>query len=127
MKIINEYVKVLDLCFSNPPRTVSKRCKEIMEKYPIDVVSIDGKGFCMVVKISDGFYGISWVVVHPEYQNNKIGSRLLEKVHNKYNGVFITKTRDADGFYKKLGYTEIYRDNEHIILTFVNDKNKVIF
>lgn len=127
MKIISKYVKVLDLCFSKPPRTTSERCKEIMEKYPVDVVSVDGKGFCMVVKINEGFYGISWVVVHPDYQHNKIGTQLLEKVHSKYKGVFITKTRDTEGFYKKLGYTEMYRDDKHVILTFVNDKDKVIF
>ena len=127
MNNIVRYAELLEEWFNQPPHTVIDRCEKIMGEYPVDIVDYDKQGFMMVVKISEGFYGISWVIVEPSEQDQGIGSCLLEKVHEKYQGVFITKTRDASQFYKKNGYKEVYRDGDHQILVYVNDKNKVIF
>lgn len=127
MRIICDYIKALDEVFSNPPKTVPEHCMKILGKYPVDFVTVDNKSFMMVIKISDGFYGISWVLTKKEYQGKGYGRLLMEKVHMNYKGVFITKTRTATKFYEKHGYTKVFDDGDHSILVYINDKDKVIF
>jgi hypothetical protein len=139
MKIFQRYAEILDDCFPNPPKNVTELTMKIMSKYPFDVVtnkhSIYDNGlgktkkvissFCMVVKISDGFYGISNMVVDPQYQGCQEGTNIMEKIHNRYEGIFILKTSKAKGFYEKLGYIPVYEDDIHTIMVFVNDKSKI--
>lgn len=127
MRHLCEYVKALDQVFNDPPQTVPEHCMKILNNYPVDIVTIDDISYMMVVKIHEGFYGVSWVLTKPEYQGKGYGSQLLQKVHTLYQGVFITKTRTAARFYMKHGYVKIYEDQNHSILAYVNDKEKVIF
>lgn len=131
MKIFERYKEILNECFPKPPKNVPDICMKIINQYPVDIVSISKNniiiGCCMVVKIHEGFYGISWVVVDPSYQRQGIGKKMMNIVHEKYQGIFITKTRDAEVFYQKLGYITVFHDNNHAILAFVNDKNKINF
>jgi len=127
MREINDYIKALDGVFDKSPKKVPEHCMKIINTYPVDIVSIDNKSYMMVVKINEGFYGVSWVLTKKEYQGKGYGKKLLDKVHRKYKGVFITKTRDAEKFYEKFGYIKVFDDGKHSILVYVNNKNEVIF
>ena len=127
MYIKERYFELLNECFNKPPRTVVAYVKHnVFDEYDVDVVSHNNQAFCSVVEMSDGIYEVGWVVVDPKVQRSGLGRKLLEKVHSKYRGVFITKAMiEARGFYEKVGYKSVYDDDKHSIMIFVNDKNCV--
>ena len=131
MSTIEEYFELLNLIFDKAPKDVPERCEKIMSKYPTKIVGIhyDDQmiGGCLLVEIRKGFYGISWFGVHPEAQDCGVGKALINDIMRKYKGIFITKTRDAEDFYIKNGFTIIFNDGEHKILTKVNSKEEVDF
>ena len=124
-----KYIDAIDACFNKPPMTVPEHISSnIMTKYPTKIVTYNNKAFCILVFISDGFYGISWVATKPENQKQGYGRKLLEQIHNEYKGVFVTKAiLNAERFYEKLGYKSVFKNDKHSIMFFVNDPNKVIF
>ena len=129
MEIFETYKELLNLCFDKPPRDVPDVWMKLIETYPVDIVSIkkDGRiiGCVTVVKLSKAIFSIEWTVIHPDYENQGYGKKLMEKVHRKYKGLFIVKTRDASNFYKKLGYKEIYHKNKKTVLAYMNDIQNV--
>ena len=127
MHINERYFELLNECFNKPPRTTVAYVKNyILDLYDVDVVTYAEQAYCLVVEMSDGIYEVGWVVVDPRYQGNGFGRSLLEKVHNKYRGIFITKAMiGAKGFYEKVGYKSVYDDDKHSIMIFVNDKKGV--
>jgi N-acetylglutamate synthase-like GNAT family acetyltransferase len=129
MEIFETYKELLNLCFDKPPSDVPDVWMKLIEKYPVDIVTIkkDGKiiGCVTVVKLSNAIFSIEWTVIHPDFKNKGYGKKLMEKVHKKYKGLFIVKTNNASTFYKKLGYKEIYNENTKTVLAYMNDMENV--
>jgi GNAT superfamily N-acetyltransferase len=98
-----------------------------MSQFPIELFESSESSYILLVKIAAGFYGISWVVTKGKDRNQGFASKLLQEIHNKYKGVYITKTNSAKNFYLKNGYKEVYSDDRDTILVFVNDKGCVNF
>jgi GNAT superfamily N-acetyltransferase len=98
-----------------------------MSQYPVELFELSESSYILLVKIAPGFYGISWVVTKGKDRNQGFASKLLQDIHNKYKGVYITKTNSAKNFYLKNGYKEVYTDDRDTILVFVNDKGCVNF
>lgn len=129
MKIFEIYKELLDLCFDKPPRNVPDIWMKLINEHPVDIVSIEKDkkiiGCVTVVKFSKGIFSIEWTAIHPNFQGQGYGKKLMEKVHKNHKGLFIVKTKNADKFYEKLGYKKIFDDGEIQILTFVNDKETI--
>lgn len=121
------YNQLLDEVFNKPPRNVGSVVERIMSQYPAELFELSDSSFILLVKIASGFYGISWVVTKEKNRNKGLASKLLKEIHNKYKGLYITKTNSARNFYLKNGYKEVYSDDMDTILVFVNDKGCVNF
>lgn len=121
------YNKLLDEVFDKPPRNVGSVVERIMSQYPVELFELSDSSFILLVKIAPGFYGISWVVTKEKERNKGLASKLLKEIHDKYKGLYITKTNSARDFYAKNGYKEVYSDDRDTILVFVNDKGCVNF
>jgi len=131
MKEYVKYMEILEKCYNKPPNTYLLFLKGIIEKYPTFFrdIKIDNETVacaCIVV-LNVGFYGISSVAVLPEFQKRGIGSELMKKIHKEFAGVFILRTRNAEKFFEKLGYIEIYRNKNHIIMAYCNESKLINF
>ena len=121
------YNKLLDDVFNKPPRNVGSVVERIMSQYPVELFEITDTSYILLVKIAPGFYGISWVVTKEKDRKQGYASKLLREIHEKYKGLYITKTNSAKDFYLKNGYKEVFSDDRDTILVFVNDKGCVNF
>jgi hypothetical protein len=121
------YNKLLDEVFNKHPRNVGSVVERIMSQYPVELFELSESSYILLVKIAPGFYGISWVVTKEKDRNQGYASKLLQKIHTTYKGVYITKTNSAKSFYLKNGYKEVYSDERDSILVYVNDKGSVNF
>jgi GNAT superfamily N-acetyltransferase len=99
-----KYKKTLDACFPKPPKNTFDVVYKKMQKTPFRVVSYR-HSFALLRKLSDGIYVIDWVVVSPKYQNKGIGTKLINKIHSNYRGLFLVNTKDSTRFWLSLGYT----------------------
>lgn len=111
MRDIKEFVDLLDLVFNKPPRNIPELSLKSLAKYPTEFVfsKLEDKIIAgvMIVKLGDNIYGIENMVVHPDYQGKGYGTQLMDLTHKKYKGLFLLRTREAKGFYKKFGYIPI--------------------
>lgn len=126
MEVFEIYRKLLNLCFTDPPRNVPDVWMKLINKYPVDIITITNAhtneivGCVTVVLHSDKVFGIEWTVVHPDHQKRGFGTHLMDIVHGMYSGVFVVKTNNASGFYESLGYKKIYREGNRDVLVFAN-------
>ncbi|MBB6454158.1 ribosomal protein S18 acetylase RimI-like enzyme [Salirhabdus euzebyi] len=76
--------------------------------YLVSLAYLDGKLIGCGRVISDGqFYGSIYdVIVHPLYQGNKIGKKVMDNILHKMSDIpfiHLTATHGKEGFYNKLG------------------------
>lgn len=119
MRKFEKYCEVLDACWDKPPKNVPIIVECLFEEYPSELISVSNIAFVTISKAGEGIFFLNWMCVKPEHQNSGYGRTLLEKVHEKFKGIIITKTNNAERFYKKHGYKEFHRKGKDIYLFFV--------
>lgn len=129
--MINEYSKLVDNVFNQPPNIVWQLTEELIKKKYFDIITIESKGKqiagVMVLKLSCGIYGLSNFVVDKQYQNVGVGSALLKKVEEKYKGLFILKTKRAKYFYEKHGYSITKEENNKFYMSKLTETKVIDF
>lgn len=98
----------------------------LRDSHSLVTARISGKLVGIGNAISDGHLVVYYphMLVHPEYQRNGIGKKMIEAMQSKYSGFhqqMLTADGDAIEFYKAVGFVKagktqsmwIYLGNEH--------------
>jgi ribosomal protein S18 acetylase RimI-like enzyme len=89
------------------------------------VAEASGKvvGFATICYIGRNFWELRWMVVHPDYQEQGIGSKLLSEIipyvkqrkGKKITVLTSVNNKKAIGLYRKFGFIETYQ-SQHMDL-----------
>ncbi len=112
----DKYFNILDLEYNKLPKDVSKLLNIVLKTNKSEVLNYQNKSFVSVITLSKNVFSIHELITQKEYRNKGFGTKLMNKVHRKYNGLFIVKTITAKRFYEKLGYKYIGKN----IFIFIN-------
>lgn len=125
MNKLNDYLKLIEVAFhKKAPSLVINRISELK------LVSIYRKkkmvAGCSIIMLSkkNNLYGINYIAVEKSMRGKGYGKMLMDKVHSKFKGIFLLRTKDTEGFYKKLGYTTFAKTKTHIYMVYMNSEVK---
>ena len=117
-----KYFELLETGFPN--RNVPEKVQKRSENENLDFVFLYDKGKMVgavsIIHFSENIFGIYYTTIHPDYRGRELGSKLMEKVHEEFKGLFLLTTRDASSFYEKLGYTTFKKSETHSYMVYSN-------
>jgi len=129
LKKFYKYGELLNEVFNKPPCIVTQIVEDIMKRYPIELFTIGDRSAILLIHISNGFYGISWIATKKEYRNKGYATSIIQHILKKYKGTFIVKANaKSKSFYEKNGFICVNSENPNKpILVLVNNIEKIDF
>lgn len=132
MSKFKKYKELTELCYPNPPRDFFTKIMKTKDKYngKIHYVAIRDKiiGGALVFELGKSIYGISGVVIHPEFQGKGFGNKLMREIHNMNKGMFLVSVNEElKNFYTRLGYKNLDDKGNKILMYYLNDKSNFYF
>ncbi len=129
---LSDYKKLIDKCWSQPPQEMFEYAFAPSEKYPIKFRFLRENenliSAVMIYFLGEKIYGISAMATDPEYQGKGYGTKLMQKVHEEFKGLFLLKVRkEKSGFYSKLGYKIVSSDDKNHFMCFLNNSEVIDF
>ncbi|QAA30475.1 GNAT family N-acetyltransferase [Clostridium manihotivorum] len=85
-------------------------------------------GGIYVSKVSDSHYQLQCIFIHPQYQNKKIGTKVIDMIEESYPSAekWTLDTPSwnprTNNFYKKLGYTKIGEEDLKFLILNLYEK-----
>lgn len=132
MKFTNQEYKKLEKmreiwnsAYDKPPQNVTELAIELMKKNNC-YLELDNNCCCQVFPLHTGVYFISNVAVRKEKQGKGLGTIFINKIHDKYRGIFLLKTRSSKKFWEHMGYKVIYKSKGRYTMAYVNQDINIL-
>lgn len=75
-------------------------------RYGFRVVLGEHSG-AVIINLGNKVYCVGRVIVEKNYRNMGYGRALIEKIHNKYQGIFVLQSMKSPRFFMELGYVDV--------------------
>lgn len=120
-EIFDEYTRLVTETFHN--RAISTLLSKGAKPENIEAIINEGNvvSAVTVLPIGKRVYAILYTATKKEHRNKGLGRKLMEQVHQNYQGTFLLRTRDAKEFYHKLGYRTFKVSETHTYMAYSND------
>jgi GNAT superfamily N-acetyltransferase len=129
-KDLIQYIELLNRAFPKPPRDTPDIMISLMQNYKshFQFIKKNNKIIAgvMIVELKGGIYGIEMMAVESKFQRKGYGKLLLNKVYEKFKGLFLLSTKRSVMFYKKLGFIIYKFEDERYYMFYANDIEKVL-